>query len=152
MDGSGAIRFFIDMLLPLSRTNMLALTTIMFVYGWNQYLWPLLMVTDPQYKTTMMSLYLVGGSVGFALGPKIVQRVADMDLHATPWLMLSGLVMAGALAAFAPRDWSPSGIHGERPPLWRVLYDHRRVLGLLLTVVVLRSWTQLGFSTFLPFY
>ncbi|QRY70812.1 ABC transporter permease subunit (plasmid) [Ensifer sp. PDNC004] len=56
MDGSGAIRFFIDMLLPLSRTNMLALTTIMFVYGWNQYLWPLLMVTDPQYKTTMMSL------------------------------------------------------------------------------------------------
>jgi sn-glycerol 3-phosphate transport system permease protein len=56
MDGSGPIRFFIDMLLPLSRTNMLALTTIMFVYGWNQYLWPLLMITDPAYKTTMMSL------------------------------------------------------------------------------------------------
>lgn len=56
MDGSGPVRFFIDMLLPLSRTNMLALTTIMFVYGWNQYLWPLLMVTDPTYKTTMMSL------------------------------------------------------------------------------------------------
>lgn len=56
MDGSGPVRFFFDMLLPLSRTNMLALTTIMFVYGWNQYLWPLLMVTDPAYKTTMMSL------------------------------------------------------------------------------------------------
>ncbi|KQR78085.1 ABC transporter permease [Rhizobium sp. Leaf384] len=56
MDGSGPARFFIDMLLPLSRTNMLALTTIMFVYGWNQYLWPLLMITDPAYKTTMMSL------------------------------------------------------------------------------------------------
>ena len=56
MDGSGPVRFFFDMLLPLSRTNMLALTTIMFVYGWNQYLWPLLMITDPSYKTTMMSL------------------------------------------------------------------------------------------------
>ncbi|MDQ0455751.1 ABC transporter permease subunit [Rhizobium paknamense] len=56
MDGAGPVRFFIDMLLPLSRTNMLALTTIMFVYGWNQYLWPLLMVTDPSYKTVMMSL------------------------------------------------------------------------------------------------
>ena len=56
MDGSGPLRFFIDMVLPLSRINMLALTTIMFVYGWNQYLWPLLMVTDPSYKTVMMSL------------------------------------------------------------------------------------------------
>ena len=56
MDGSGPIRFFFDVLLPLSRTNMLALTTIMFVFGWNQYLWPLLMITDPAYKTTMMSL------------------------------------------------------------------------------------------------
>ncbi|CZT33785.1 ABC transporter permease subunit [Rhizobium sp. 9140] len=56
MDGSGPARFFFDMLIPLSRTNMLALTTIMFVYGWNQYLWPLLMITDPAYKTTMMSL------------------------------------------------------------------------------------------------
>jgi sn-glycerol 3-phosphate transport system permease protein len=56
MDGSGPVRFFFDMLVPLSRTNMLALTTIMFVYGWNQYLWPMLMVTEPSYKTVMMSL------------------------------------------------------------------------------------------------
>ncbi|MCO5732567.1 ABC transporter permease subunit [Rhizobium sp. SSA_523] len=56
MDGSGPVRFFFDMLLPLSRTNMLALAAIMFVYAWNQYLWPLLMVTEPPYKTAMMSL------------------------------------------------------------------------------------------------
>jgi len=56
MDGSGPVRFFFDILLPLSRTNMLALTTIMFVYGWNQYLWPLLMVTDPSYTTALMAL------------------------------------------------------------------------------------------------
>jgi sn-glycerol 3-phosphate transport system permease protein len=56
MDGSGPVRFFVEMLLPLSRTNMAALTTIMCVYAWNQYLWPLLMITDPSYKTVMMSL------------------------------------------------------------------------------------------------
>jgi sn-glycerol 3-phosphate transport system permease protein len=56
MDGSGPIRFFFDILLPLSRTNMLALTAIMFVTGWNQYLWPLLMVTEPSYTTALMAL------------------------------------------------------------------------------------------------
>jgi D-xylose transport system permease protein len=46
--------------------------------------------------------------------------------------MIPGLVMAVALAAFAPRNWSPSGLHGEMPSLWRVLYEHRRVLAVLL--------------------
>jgi sn-glycerol 3-phosphate transport system permease protein len=57
MDGSGPLRFFFDVLLPLSRTNMLALATIMFVSSWNQYLWPLLVTTDrPNYGTVMMEL------------------------------------------------------------------------------------------------
>lgn len=57
MDGSGPMRFFFDVLLPLSRTNMLALATIMFVSSWNQYLWPLLVTTDrPNYGTVMMEL------------------------------------------------------------------------------------------------
>jgi sn-glycerol 3-phosphate transport system permease protein len=56
MDGAGSIRFFIDFLLPLSRTNMLSLTTIMFVYAWNQYLWPLLMTTEPEHKTAMVAM------------------------------------------------------------------------------------------------
>lgn len=46
MDGAGPVRFFIEHLLPLSRNNMAALATIMFVYAWNQYLWPLLVITD----------------------------------------------------------------------------------------------------------
>ena len=46
MDGAGPLRFFFDILLPLSRTNMAALATIMFVWAWNQYLWPLLVTTD----------------------------------------------------------------------------------------------------------
>jgi sn-glycerol 3-phosphate transport system permease protein len=46
MDGAGPIRFFFDTLLPLSRTTMAALGTILFVYAWNEYLWPLLIITD----------------------------------------------------------------------------------------------------------
>ena len=46
MDGAGPLRFLWDVPIPLSRTNMAALATIMFVYAWNQYLWPLLIVTD----------------------------------------------------------------------------------------------------------
>jgi sn-glycerol 3-phosphate transport system permease protein len=56
MDGAGPIRFFWDVLLPLSRTNMAALATIMFVYAWNQYLWPLLITTRPEMTTATMQL------------------------------------------------------------------------------------------------
>jgi sn-glycerol 3-phosphate transport system permease protein len=57
MDGSSPLEFFRDVLLPLSRTNMLALATIMFVSSWNQYLWPLLITTDRQhYGTVVMQL------------------------------------------------------------------------------------------------
>ena len=56
MDGAGPMRFFWDVLLPLSRTNMAALATIMFVYAWNQYLWPLLITTKPEMTTATMQL------------------------------------------------------------------------------------------------
>jgi sn-glycerol 3-phosphate transport system permease protein len=46
MDGAGPMRFFLDVLLPLSRTPMAALFVIQFIYGWNQYLWPLLVTTN----------------------------------------------------------------------------------------------------------
>ena len=49
MDGAGPLRFFWDILLPLSRTNIAALFVILFVYGWNQYLWPLLVATDRRH-------------------------------------------------------------------------------------------------------
>ncbi|WP_421848401.1 sn-glycerol-3-phosphate ABC transporter permease UgpE [Marinomonas sp.] len=56
MDGAGPIRFFFDILLPMSRTNIAALFVIMFIYGWNQYLWPLIMTTDEAYYTLVMSI------------------------------------------------------------------------------------------------
>ncbi len=45
IDGAGPMRFFWDVLVPLSRTNIAALFVILFIYGWNQYLWPLLVTT-----------------------------------------------------------------------------------------------------------
>ncbi|MEO3388381.1 ABC transporter permease subunit [Mesorhizobium sp. CAU 1741] len=60
MDGAGPLRFFFEVLLPLSKTNMIALATIMFVWSWNQYLWPLLIVTDhANYATATMQLQKV---------------------------------------------------------------------------------------------
>lgn len=56
MDGAGAVRFFVDILLPLSRSNMIALFTIMFVWAWNQYLWPLLVTTDPNFGIAVTQL------------------------------------------------------------------------------------------------
>jgi len=57
MDGASPMEFFIDVLIPLSRTNMLALATIMFVSSWNQYLWPLLVTTDrANFGTVVMQL------------------------------------------------------------------------------------------------
>ena len=46
IDGAGPMRFFFDVLLPLSLTNIAAMFVIQFIYGWNQYLWPLLVTTD----------------------------------------------------------------------------------------------------------
>jgi sn-glycerol 3-phosphate transport system permease protein len=46
VDGAGPMRFFWDVLLPMSATSIAALFVIQFIYGWNQYLWPLLVTTD----------------------------------------------------------------------------------------------------------
>ncbi|MGM0824553.1 MAG: sn-glycerol-3-phosphate ABC transporter permease UgpE [Pseudomonadota bacterium] len=56
VDGAGPMKFFKDILLPLSVTNIAALFVIMFIYGWNQYLWPLLITTDPDYTTIVMGI------------------------------------------------------------------------------------------------
>jgi sn-glycerol 3-phosphate transport system permease protein len=56
VDGAGPLKFFRDILLPLSRTNMAALFVILFIYGWNQYLWPLLFTTDKSMATAILGL------------------------------------------------------------------------------------------------
>ena len=62
MDGAKPMRFFWDILLPLSRTSIAALFVIQFIYGWNQYLWPLLISTnEDMYPIVMGIRRLIGG-------------------------------------------------------------------------------------------
>lgn len=56
IDGAGPWRFFLGILVPLSRPMMAAIFIIMFVYGWNQYLWPMLMTTDERFFTLMRGI------------------------------------------------------------------------------------------------
>jgi sn-glycerol 3-phosphate transport system permease protein len=56
IDGAGPMRFFRDILLPMSRNNIAALFVILFIYGWNQYLWPLLTTTDKSMYTIVMGM------------------------------------------------------------------------------------------------
>jgi len=82
VDGAGPMRFFVDILVPLSKTSMAALFVIQFIYGWNQYLWPLLV-------TTQESMYPV------VIG--IRQMISGGDAQ-TEW----NIVMATAMLAMLP--------------------------------------------------
>jgi sn-glycerol 3-phosphate transport system permease protein len=82
VDGATPMMFFRDILLPLSRTNMAALFVILFIYGWNQYLWPLLITTDPQYYTVVMG----------------IKRMADAADAVPQW----NFVMATVILAMLP--------------------------------------------------
>ncbi|MBO9689037.1 sn-glycerol-3-phosphate ABC transporter permease UgpE [Roseateles chitosanitabidus] len=62
IDGAGPLRFFRDVLLPLSRTSIAALFVIQFIYGWNQYLWPLLVTTDERMYPVVIGIKrMIGG-------------------------------------------------------------------------------------------
>ncbi len=82
IDGAGPMRFFFDVVIPLSRPNIAALFVILFIYGWNQYLWPLLVTTDESMYTTVIG---------------IKRMIAGGDA-ATEW----NLVMATAMLAMLP--------------------------------------------------
>ncbi len=82
VDGAGPMRFFRDVVLPLSKTSIAALFVIQFIYGWNQYLWPLLITSEESMYTTVIGIkrMMVGGDA------------------ATEWQ----LVMATAILAMLP--------------------------------------------------
>lgn len=82
IDGAGPWRFLIHMVIPLSRTNIAALFVILFIYGWNQYLWPLLVTNSPAMTTIVIG---------------IRQMIGNGDAQ-TAW----HLVMATALLALLP--------------------------------------------------
>ena len=82
IDGAGPMRFFKDVLVPLSATSIAALFVIQFIYGWNQYLWPLLMTTDE-------------GMYPVVIG---IKRMISGGDAATDW----NIVMATAMLAMIP--------------------------------------------------
>ncbi len=82
MDGAGPMRFFWDILLPLSRTSMAALFVIQFIYGWNQYLWPLLVTTNENMYPVVIG----------------IKRMISGGDGQTEW----NLVMATAILAMLP--------------------------------------------------
>lgn len=82
VDGAGPLRFFRDILLPLSRTNIAALFVILFIYGWTQYLWPLLVTNQNDMNTIIIAL-------------RKMMSFADFN---TPW----NLLMVTAVLAIAP--------------------------------------------------
>ena len=63
LDGANSWKFFIDFLVPLSKTMIAAVFIFMFVFGYNQYLWPLIMTTTEQYWTVVMGLKTMYGSI-----------------------------------------------------------------------------------------
>ena len=72
IDGAGPMRFFRDIVLPLSRTNIAALFVILFIYGWNQYLWPLLITTDKEMNTIVMGISQMIGMDDFTDWPAVM--------------------------------------------------------------------------------
>jgi len=82
IDGAGPMRFFWDVVLPLSKTSIAALFVIQFIYGWNQYLWPLLITTDESMYTTVIG----------------IKRMIVTGDALTEW----NLVMATAMLALLP--------------------------------------------------
>ncbi|GHD99364.1 glycerol-3-phosphate transporter membrane protein [Defluviimonas sp. 20V17] len=82
IDGAGPMKFFWDILLPMSRNNIAALFVILFIYGWNQYLWPLLVTTDASHYTIVMG----------------IKRMADVADAQPQW----NYIMATAILAMLP--------------------------------------------------
>jgi len=85
LDGANSWKFFIDFLIPLSKTMIAAMFIFMFVYGYSQYLWPLIMTTSEQYWTVVMGMKIIfmesyeGGNL-----PRIAERFAYITLSIIP--------------------------------------------------------------------
>lgn len=80
IDGAGAMRFFWSVLLPLSRANIAALGVIMFLYGWNQYLWPLIVTTSRGKETIVIGIVKMIGSGESQTDWQLIMAVAVLAL------------------------------------------------------------------------
>ncbi len=81
IDGAGPWRFFVDVVLPLSRTNTAALFVVLFIYGWNQYLWPLLVTNQEGMYTVVMG----------------IQRMVNIPDAVPEWNLIMAVALLGML-------------------------------------------------------
>ncbi|WP_413284486.1 sn-glycerol-3-phosphate ABC transporter permease UgpE [Vibrio sp. MA40-2] len=84
LDNAGPVRFFIDILLPLSKTMMAAIFIIMFIVGWNQYLWPIMMTTDESYSTIVMGIKQILSNINETPKPQYNYAFAMVILAMLP--------------------------------------------------------------------
>ena len=99
IDGAGPMRFFKDILVPLSRTSIAALFVIQFIYGWNQYLWPLLVTTSEDMYPVVIGIkrMIAGGDTGNEWN--VVMATALLAMLPPPWWWCS-------CSAGSSRAWS----------------------------------------------
>lgn len=84
LDNAGPIRFLFDILLPLSKTMIAAIFIIMFVVGWNQYLWPIMMTTDEGYNTIVMGIKQILNNINETNSPRYDYAFAMVILAMLP--------------------------------------------------------------------
>ncbi|MGF1700924.1 sn-glycerol-3-phosphate ABC transporter permease UgpE [Photobacterium makurazakiensis] len=88
LDNAGPIRFLIDILIPLSKTMMAAIFIIMFVVGWNQYLWPIMMTTDESYNTIVMGIKQIMANISDSSLPRYDYAFAMVILAMLPPILV----------------------------------------------------------------
>ncbi|MGF1753425.1 sn-glycerol-3-phosphate ABC transporter permease UgpE [Vibrio makurazakiensis] len=88
LDNAGPFRFLVDILLPLSKTMIAAIFIIMFVVGWNQYLWPIMMTTDESYNTIVMGIKQVLNNINETSLPRYDYAFAMVILAMLPPILV----------------------------------------------------------------
>lgn len=106
---------------------------------------------SPRRKGWSMSIFSVGGNVGFALGPVVAAGVALIGLHWTPIVLIPGFVICVLLARYAPNPRA-TGQSLDLPMLGAAFRRAGRSLALLVSVIAIRSGTQFALIIFLPLY
>lgn len=107
-------------------------------------------------RVTGMAIFAVGGNLGFALGPIIaIYIIKYMGFSSLPVIIVPSLVFV-AIIIFYWRDISITEIKGDKAADGKVAHERRKgtyiSLSIVIAIVIMRSWTQMGLMSYIPFY
>jgi FSR family fosmidomycin resistance protein-like MFS transporter len=102
-------------------------------------------------KGWVMSIFSMGGNIGFAIGPLLAAVIATVGMRFSPLLLIPGLGVTVVLALYAPRMGGPQAAHGHEP-VTRGLRRSWRALSAIVSIIALRGGVQYGLLLFLPLY